>query len=247
MEGREDAMNINKNAYVITLTGPSGCGKSEIINILCEIGKTEQYDFIPMLIPKYTTRAFRKKEIECIEKNTFEELDVIPVHGKDNVVCDKNGNILPEEMQKEIRRKAFKQLNCDLVYEQYGNQYGIHFSSIYECLKVGRSPIIILNDVRTVEDIRTFLGKKCISLFVFRKVPLKEDFYEIGKTRNTEVEETEERYEKANAIYRIYIENIHLFDKLILNTQNGYDSLRCILMQLVESMCEKQCMFVDER
>ena len=62
-----------------------------------------------------------------------------------------------------------------------------------------------------------------------------------------EVEETEERYEKANAIYRIYIENIHLFDKLILNTQNGYDSLRCILMQLVESMCEKQSMFVDER
>lgn len=243
-------MNQNTNrstAYVITLTGPSGSGKSQIINILREIGLYGGYDFHPIMIPKYTTRAFREKELEYVNGNQFDELDIRAVYGKNNIVTGSDGVPLLDDKQMEIRKRAFKKLNCDLVYEQYGNQYGIHFSKIYEYLKQGKSPIIILNDVRTVEDIRTFMGEQCISLFVFRKVPEKNDFHHIGLERKTSIKETETRFDKANAIYRIYIENIQLFDKLILNTQNGYDSLYSLLKQLVAAMCEKRQMFLEEK
>lgn len=236
-------------ACVITLTGASGCGKSTIIKILQEIGSSEKYcsQFKPVVIKKYTTRAFRKSELEAIREGKINELDIKAVYGDNNVICDEQGKMLSPEKQDEQRKRLLKKLKCDLVYEQYGNQYGIRFAELYDCLKRGESPIVILNDVRTVEDIRVYLGKKCVSMFIFRSAPNIDDYERMGEERHTSRIEVENRYKKATAIYRIYIENIHLFDKLILNVKDGTESLQAILEQLVEQICQKGPMFVNEK
>ena len=95
-----------------------------------------------------------------------------------------------------------------------------------------------MNDVRTVEDIKTKLGGQCFSIFIFREVPNKEHFLKIGKERNEPLNKTEIRFKKAENIYRIYIENIHIFDKLILNVGEDADSLEKILRSLVEYLCQ---------
>ena len=225
---------------VITLTGASGCGKSEIIKILTRIGKEKKYSniFKPVMIPKYTTRDFRSSELNNIRNYNYEKLDVRPVSGKDNIVVDKEGVPLDLDEQKKERLRLFTQLKCDLVYEQYGNRYGIYMAEIYDNLKKGNSPIIILNDVRAVEDIKTFFGDKCISLFAFRKSPKMEDYVSMGEERESNYEDSYTRYNKANSIYRIYIENIHLFNKLILNVQEGDKSLDKLLHQLVDDICK---------
>lgn len=235
-------------ACVITLTGASGCGKSTIIKILQEIGESKKYgsEFKPVVIRKYTTREFRENEIRYIEQGKIDELDVKAVYGNDNVIRDEQGNLLPPEKQDEQRKRLLKKLKCDLVYEQYGNQYGIRFAELYECLKRGESPIVILNDVRTVEDVKVYLGKKCISMFIFRTTPNINDYQRMGQERHTRSIEIENRYKKATAIYRIYIENIHLFDKLILNVKEDSESLQVILDQLVEQICQKGQMFSNE-
>src|ERR1044072_3531807 len=40
---------------------------------------------------------------------------------------------------------------CDIVYEQYGVRYGLSLTTLFEGLASGRSPIVILNDIRAVE------------------------------------------------------------------------------------------------
>lgn len=99
------------------------------------------------------------------------------------------------------------------------------------------SPIIVLNDIRVVEDIKTYLGNKCISLFVFRNSPKLEEYMQLGELRQSSLDDVQTRYNKATAIYRIYIENIHIFDKLVLNVQNNLVSLSKILEQIVEASC----------
>lgn len=221
-------------AHIITITGPSMCGKSTVIEQLELIGKTPEYDgkFEIVKIPKYTTREFRSNEKEAILKNDYASIDVLPVIGKYNDLPDLNS----EELESE-KLSAFKKLKCDIVYEQYGSRYGIKLVDLYEHLKNGRSPVIILNDVRTIEDLKSALGKQCFSIFIFREIPNIKHFLAEGKKRDDLEDTVRARYEKASSIYRIYIENIHLFDKLILNVQEGNDSINNMLTQLVEYLC----------
>lgn len=222
--------------YVITLTGASQCGKSHVIEILHQLGKDPSYSgrgFYPVTFQKYTTRDFRDYEISAIINNNADTLDQKPVIGRWNE-CD-GVNI---EQLRYKRMTAFKKLNCDLAYEQFGDRYGLKLEDLYVHLKNGKTPIVVLNDVRTVEDIKTKLGGQCFSLFIFREVPNKEHFIKIGKERNELLDKTEIRFKKAENIYRIYIENIHIFDKLILNVIDDTNSLEKILRHLVEYLCE---------
>ena len=227
--------------FVITLTGASQCGKSTAINIFQELSKEDRFPgFYPVSFQKYTTREFRSDEIERI--NIGEEVlnDQRPVIGKHNEV----EGLFGEELFN-ARRWAFQQKKCDLAYEQYGDRYGLRLDDLYVHLKRGETPIVVLNDVRTVEDIKTKLGGQCFSLFIFREAPILNNFKIIGAKRHEPIEKTETRYKKAELIYRIYIENIHVFDKLILNSAStesiecgSNDSLRRIIERLTMYLCE---------
>lgn len=222
--------------YVITLTGASQCGKSRVVKILHQLGNDPLYsnrDFHPVTFQKYTTRDFRDYEIAAIIDNQGNTLDQKPVIGRWNE-CE----CVDAEQLRYKRMVAFKKLKCDLAYEQFGDRYGLKLEDLYVHLKKGQTPIIVLNDVRTVEDIKTKLGGQCFSLFIFREAPNKEHFIKIGKERNEPLDKTEIRFKKAENIYRIYIENIHIFDKLILNVGDDTQSLEKILRNLVEYLCE---------
>jgi guanylate kinase len=218
--------------YVITLTGPSQCGKSTVIKLLKKLSESGAYpDFKLVQIPKYTTRDFRADEIAAVVAGKESELDVLPVTGNYNRIEAANTDKVSEQ-----KMQAFKAQACDLAYEQYGNRYGLRLGDLYARLKKGEVPIVILNDVRTVEDIKTALGRQCVSLFIFREVPNLEKFMKQAVDRNESKAETVARFEKAVAIYRIYIESIHIFDKLLLNVRDNCVELEIMLRQLIETL-----------
>lgn len=185
--------------FIITLTGPSQSGKSLLMKKVHQLGerlKGDEVLFFPEIVKKYTTRYLRLDEEKLIEKG--EQADVEHIQQ------------IPQD--------------CDLVYQTYGVRYGIETRYLLEQLKKGCSPIIIINDIRAVEEIRKFFSGKVLSLFLFRKVPELEDFKKEAQNRgNISESEVVARYEKAIAIYRTYIENIILFDNVILNSIE-YDS-----------------------
>lgn len=122
---------------------------------------------------------------------------------------------------------------CDLIYEQYGSRYGLDSRKLVECLTKGQSPIVILNDVRAVEDVRNAFRERVRSIFIFRHDPLSEEYRE--ELINSRGEAGEVRFRKAQAIYRIYIENIHLFDHVIVNS-GTFEELEIQVKQVVKSL-----------
>ena len=125
---------------------------------------------------------------------------------------------------------------CDLVYEQAGTHYGLSSSLIYDALKRGVSPIVILSDVRAIEDLRSLLGPVVTSLFIFREEPELRSMIEIASKRGVDdLNDTLLRLNKARAIYRIYIENIQLFDHVIINA-SGRRVLRSQVTKILGAM-----------
>ena len=193
--------------FITTLTGASSSGKSYLIDKITEISKElTNIPFRPVSFPKYTTREYRVNEILKMQKNEF--VDVISV------------NEIPDE--------------CDLMYRFYGNEYGLNTKDLGKELSNNKHPIVVINDVRAVEELRKIFNGRVLSLFLFRHVPnIKEFKNESNKRGNISEEELLERYLKAIALYRIYIENITTFDRVILNVKNEeIDVYKCTKLQI---------------
>lgn len=195
-------------ARLITLTGPSGSGKSKVIEELLALKSQE---FMPELIPKYSTRTPRKDD--------GEEIICVPT--------------IP--------------LECDLVYEQYGGRYGFESKRIYDLLSSKINPIIILNDIRIIADIRNAFGGLTHSVFIYRESPRLSYFKKLAEERGvTDESDILKRFQKAQAIFRIYIENIHLFDHVILNSGTLTD-LQFQVAQLVKGIVLESKWRLSER
>jgi len=180
-------------SFIITLTGPSQSGKSLVMRkILCleSILQKEKIGFSPEIVPKYTTRLYRSEESSLLKQG--KSVDVISVPK------------LPG--------------NCDLIYQTYGVLYGLATEDLRAMLDQRKNPILVINDIRAVEELKKEFPGRVLSLFLFRKIPELEDFKEEAKNRGNVTEnEIRSRYEKANSIYRVFIENIALFDRILLN------------------------------
>jgi len=194
---------------IITLTGASASGKSYVIEKIIEVSNefhNMSVFFNPVPFPKYTTREYRASEIVKRQKNEF--VDVISI---DEIPLD-----------------------CDLVYQTYGREYGLKTNDLKIKLNNGESPMVVINDVRAVEELKKCFKGNVLSLFLFRHVPNYEEFKEEANKRgNTSDNELLERYIKATALYRIYIENITIFDRVILNVKDEKDDkYKCTKLQI---------------
>ena len=188
--------------FIITLTGASRCGKTYFTERIIELeGKIDDVQFKPRRHWKYVTRSYRENEIiEQWIKNTNENDWVIDV---------KSVKTIPDD--------------CEFVYRTYGEEYGLKKEDLCEYLSKGESPIIVINDVRVVEELKKEFPNQVLSLFLFREIIQdKENHKKAGELRGG-VSETESisRFEKAVALYRVFIENIFLFDRVVLNVPHA--------------------------
>jgi hypothetical protein len=128
-----------------------------------------------------------------------------------------------------------------LVYEQYGVRYGLNSRALFGCLADGGTPIVIVNDVRVVADIKAMLGPLTKCLFIFRSFPRIAEFIRLAVERGVPdaESEAERRLDKSDAIYRIYIENIHLFDHVLINA-GTLDALRSEVEVVVRGFAHAQ-------
>jgi guanylate kinase len=170
--------------------GPSLSGKSFVIR---RIMANVCVGFTPILISKQTNRELRREEKDATERG--EQIDVKPV----------------------------LQFTADLMYQTYGKRTGTTISELIDKTNDGKTPVVIINDIMAMSKLKRECESRdpdicVISIFLFRRIPVRNDFFEESRKRgNVPDEETEQRYDKAKTLYRIYIENMHVFDYVILN------------------------------
>ncbi|MDR1202839.1 MAG: hypothetical protein LBL58_14595, partial [Tannerellaceae bacterium] len=186
--------SMKRIAFIITLTGPSACGKSYITREIKEYGnklKTKGKNFNPESFKKFVTRQYRENEIIEFNQNKF--IDVEHVER------------IPED--------------CDFVYRTYGEEYGLRSADLKAKLEENISPIVVINDVRVVEELKKEFPGKVLSLFLFREIINEAETHVKAAEMRGGVtkEQAQKRFEKAIGLYRIYIENIFVFDRVILN------------------------------
>lgn len=138
-----------------------------------------------------------------------------------------------EEDGEEIRCVDKLPIGCDMVYGQYGKEYGFATKHIADCFKRGYNPVLIVNNTEVLKKLQCMFGKNVNSYFIHRKKPSLEGFKEIAQKRNAfDEEDVEKRYEVASKIYKIYTDDVKIFDSIILNI-GTLDQTRNIVNQLV--------------
>ncbi|MBN1487119.1 MAG: hypothetical protein JW981_05710 [Anaerolineae bacterium] len=108
---------------------------------------------------------------------------------------------------------------CDVIYEHCEKLYGLELRNLSDAIALGKTPLVILNDVRTLEYVQRSLKGLVKSIFIFREEPSLQKYRQLAQSRGVvDEQEPVRRFLKARAFYRIYSENIYLFDHVILNT-----------------------------
>ncbi len=121
---------------------------------------------------------------------------------------------------------------CDFVYEQFTYRYGLATNDILKGLKENLSPVVIVNDIRTLKDIKGVFGPLAVCIFLYRNIEdreihnLQEKRGAIDASGKLDERQIRRRIGKICAMFRKYIENIYLFDHVILNTTTEEDMLR---------------------
>lgn len=144
---------------------------------------------------------------------------------------DDEGIITVEELPEE----------CEYRYVQYDKEYGLSPKMLADYKKSGKIPVTIINNPGVLRKLRSKFGNSMKSYFVHRRKPSRGEFTEIYLRERGGVPDPsviEKRYQTALEIYRMYPNEIMLFDNIIFNVGDGFDEVREILHQIFEDPIE---------
>jgi guanylate kinase len=136
------------------------------------------------------------------------------------------------ELDDLLRRANSVPSRYDFVYEQYGVRYGFASGDVIECLRRRVSPIVIVNDIRVLREVKEAFGPQAVCIFVFSAVnraeleSLQRVRRATDATGRIDRSQIDRRIAKAEVILRRYIENIELFDHVVVNSRHTPDELR---------------------
>ena len=138
---------------------------------------------------------------------------------------------------------------CDYVYRQYGELYGFSSRMLVEYLKAGKIPVLVVNDAPIIKKLQEKFGVSMKSYFIHREKPSYEKLIDIYKrTRGVaNLETIEKRYQTAMKIYSMYVEEIELFDNIILNTENNFEGVTQIVKKIFDFSSVQKRLTRDSR
>lgn len=154
--------------------------------------------------------------------------------------------ILPKYTTREARKNDDEGIitvdelpeECEYRYEQYGKWYGLSPRMLADYRKNGKIPVTIINNPEVLKQLRRKFGSSMKSYFVHRRKPNRGEFTEIYLRERGGVPDPdviEKRYQAALEIYKMYPNEIMLFDNVIFNVGDGFDEVTEILNQIFEN------------
>ena len=104
---------------------------------------------------------------------------------------------------------------CDIVYENYGNQYGIESARIWKGLHEGEFQVVVVSNVDAINRLHDIFGELVLMVYVHSVVDA--DQYERKeKKQGKEGDYLKRRVADYNRAYNIYLENFLAFDHVLI-------------------------------
>jgi guanylate kinase len=142
----------------------------------------------------------------------------------------------------------FNKEEFTFVYSMNNNIYGFKAKDVIEQLKVGKNVFVIVSDLRIIEEFKKHFGTLVSVIYIFRNMSEEELADILNKRKSTNLdhdnisEDTESKIRK-NRLYLIqrqYVENIALFDHVILNRTGKKEEMNQQLNNIVKSYSDEQ-------
>lgn len=122
---------------------------------------------------------------------------------------------------------------CEITYENYGDSYGIKLSAIWDILKKGIFPVVVVSNVEAINKLHKEFGGLVVLVYVHSEVDAEERYRAREYRRKEARYKKDTRYVKRRVAeyelaYRIYLNNLLAFDHVLINSgphENLFDQI----------------------
>lgn len=192
----------NFTPRIFLVVGSPGSGKDELMTAVNTIGSLHAE-----IVPKHTSRLQNADD-------------------GDEMICRA---WLGEDGKTEIENPKWDLDGCDVKYENYGTQYGIKTSVIWDKLRQGIMQVAVVSDSDALNQLKGKFGNLAVVVYVYSQMS-REQYREkqiqnklIPQNGTVKLELTEDdlayiekRVTDFDKAWQIYVDNFILFDHVLI-------------------------------
>jgi guanylate kinase len=115
---------------------------------------------------------------------------------------------------------------CDIVYENYGDQYGIKSYQIWKGLQTGKNQVIVVSNTNAIRNLRKMFGDLMVLVYVYSSTSASEYRREVIKYGEDSY--AEKRVEEYLLALDVYLRHFRAFNHVLINVglyEDLYDQL----------------------
>lgn len=113
--------------------------------------------------------------------------------------------------------EGFNLENCDIIYNNYQDSYGINTSSIWQGIKEGVFQVVVVSNIEAINRLKSIFGSLVILIYVHSEMNASEyAAKELNIAKNSDTDYIVKRQNKYRDAYDIYLNNFSFFDHVLI-------------------------------
>ncbi len=105
--------------------------------------------------------------------------------------------------------------NCDLVYENFGDSYGIKCNLVWEGLQGGSFQVVVISNVEAINRLREIFGQLLMLIYVHSELSADE-YLQSEKSTSGMTEYVKKRVEGYRIAFDLYLEHYLAFEHVLI-------------------------------
>src|SRR5699024_4925962 len=99
---------------------------------------------------------------------------IVPKHTDRNARWDDDNEMICKKIFNSrgelVDNSDYDLENCDITYLNYGTNYGIKTSDIWNGFQAGIHQVLVVSNVKALNELKTIFGKLAVFLYVYSSI-----------------------------------------------------------------------------
>jgi ribose 1,5-bisphosphokinase PhnN len=153
--------------------------------------------------------------IRAVNKLGAQHAKVIPKHtSRERWQDDEEEMVFSDD-------ENYKLESCDIRYANYGDQYGINSSLIWDILRRGVFPVVVVSNIKAINQLRDKFGDLIVLVYVHSEKDAEK--YQDEEVKRKGAHYVQPRVNEYRQAYEIYLDNFQAFDHVLINCNEPED------------------------